>query len=106
MKKTIAFFKVFIPVCATGAFISAASGADWGTPLFGGITAITLLIGFVAGFAMADCDDEQKTLFGHVSIETLKEARRELTEYTYREGGMRSTKCILEVLNKAIGDDN
>lgn len=106
MKKTIAFLKGFIPVCATGAFISAASGAEWGTPLFGVITTLTLLIGFVAGFAMADCADEQKTLFGHVSIETLKEARRELTEYVHHNGGMRSTKCILEVLNKAIGDDN
>lgn len=58
MKKTIVFFKVFIPVCAAGAFINAASGAEWGTPLCGGITALTLLIGFVAGAAFADCSNE------------------------------------------------
>lgn len=58
MKKYIVFFKVFIPVCAAGVFISAASGAEWGTPLCGAIAAITLIIGFVAGAAFADCSDE------------------------------------------------
>lgn len=49
------FLLVFGFVCLCGFVVAMASGAQWGTPNCGGITALTLLGGIICGFVAVVC---------------------------------------------------